>query len=242
MQIVKLAGLVIGVAVLNIVVFSPGFLGVSISGGALSAAFGVTLLLASAVALVSGGYALLVRPRAVIPPKQLSTPEDYEEALSRYRRVKALEDDIRLALEQIDRMRKKKQTLGDVLGQRFEPGELSYRKFASVTAEVENVFYLNIRSILNRLNVFDESEFRSLQNPKNARFSQKLLQEKTNVYNDYLTFVKSSLDANEEILLKLDKLLLEITRLDSFEAGDIENMPGMQELDTLIKQTKFYKQ
>jgi hypothetical protein len=43
-------------------------------------------------------------------------------------------------------------------------------------------------------------------------------------------------------LLKLDKLLLEISRLDSLEPGDIENMACMQEIDSLIKQTKYYKQ
>ncbi|MNI88070.1 hypothetical protein D3C73_1453300 [compost metagenome] len=61
------------------------------------------------------------------------------------------------------------------------------------------------------------------------------------MYSEYLTFIKSSLATNEEIMLKLDKLLLEISRLDSFEPGDIENMPCMQEIDSLIKQTKLYK-
>ncbi|THF83439.1 hypothetical protein [Cohnella fermenti] len=242
MRIIKLFGLALGVAALNIVVFSPGFMGVSLGGGAMEAATGVTLLLASALALVGGSYVWLLKPAAPVPLKELDTPEDYAEALSRYRRVKALEEDVRLAIEQIERMEKKTETLRGVLGQRFAPGELSYRKFASAAGEVEKLFYLNIRSLLNRLHVFDESELRSIQNPKQARFSRELLQERTNVYNDYIGFVKSSLDSNEEILLKLDKLLLEISRLDSFEPGDIEQMACMQEIDSLIKQTKFYKQ
>lgn len=57
-----------------------------------------------------------------------------------------------------------------------------------------------------------------------------------------MSFVKTALHINEEILLKLDKLLLEISRLDSWEIGDIGQMPGMQEIDALIKQTQFYKQ
>jgi hypothetical protein len=130
----------------------------------------------------------------------------------------------------------------NVLNERFDTTELSYKKFASVTLEVEKLFYLNVRSILNRLNVFDESEFESIRSQKLTKFSRELLEEKTNVYNEYLSFVKNSLGTNEEILLKLDKLLLEISRLDSFEPGDIEKMPCMQEIDTLIKQTKFYKQ
>ncbi len=239
---IKLLGIITGIVVLNILVLSPGFAGVEIGESALSTAFGVTLLFASALALSYGSYVLLFKPPVVLPVKQMKTHEDYVDALTHYRRVKVLEDDINLALGQLDRMRKKKDTLFNVLNERFDTAELSYKKFASVTQEVEKLFYLNVRSILNRLNVFDESEFKSIMSQKPSRFSRELHQEKTNVYNEYLSFVRSSLDTNEEILLKLDKLLLEISRLDSFEPGDIENMPCMQEIDSLIKQTKYYKQ
>jgi hypothetical protein len=239
---IKLIGLIFGVVVLNIVVLSPGFIGVEIGGSALTTAIGVTMLSASALGLLYGSYTLMLKVPVVLPVKQIKTHEDYVEALTRYRRVKALEEDITLALEQLGRMKKKKETLLNVLNERFETTELSYKKFASVTQEVEKLFYLNVRSILNRLNVFDESEFEMVRSQKPTKFSPELLQEKTNVYNEYLSFVKNSLGTNEEILLKLDKLLLEISRLDSFEPGDIENMPCMQEIDSLIKQTKLYKQ
>ncbi|MFC5702395.1 hypothetical protein ACFPVX_13920 [Cohnella faecalis] len=238
----KLLGLILVVVISDILVFSPGFIGLEIGGSALATASGVTLLSASALVLLYGSYALLFKQPVVIPVKQIKTHEDYVEALSRYRQVKVLEDDIALALEQMDRMTKKKDTLFGVLSQRFDPTELSFKKFASVAQEVEKLFYLNVRSILNRLHVFDESEYKSVMRKNSASFSRELLQEKTNVYNEYLSFVKSSLGSNEEILLKLDKLLLEISRLDSFEPGDIENMPCMQEIDSLIKQTKYYKQ
>ncbi|UVI33224.1 hypothetical protein [Paenibacillus spongiae] len=238
---IKLLGIIIGVAVVNIAVFSPGFIGVAIGGNALTTAFGVTLLFASALVLLYGSYALLFKAPVVLPVRQIKSHDDFVEALTRYRRIKALADDMTLALEQLDRMSKRKETLFNVLHQRFDTTELSYQKFASVTLEVEKLFHLNVRSILNRLQVFDESEFDHVVNHKSSRFSGKLLQEKINVYNEFLSFMKSSLGTNEEILLKIDKLLLEISRLDSFEPGDIEKMPCMQEIDSLIKQTKYYK-
>jgi len=239
---IKLLGLILGVAALNVVVLSPGLLGVKIGGSALETASGVALLVASALAVLYGSYVVLFKQPVIVPVKQLQTHEDYAEALAYYRRVRVLEEDISLALEQMERIRKKKETLLGVLGQRFDPNELSYKKFSSVVHEVEKLFYLNVRSVLNRLNAFDESEFKRLANRKSAPFSQKLLEEKANVYNDYLAFVKSSVGTNEEILLKLDKLLLEISRLDSLEPGDIDDMPCMQEIDSLIKQTKLYRQ
>ncbi|MNW32508.1 hypothetical protein D3C74_94510 [compost metagenome] len=238
---IKVLGLILTVVILNILVLSPGFFGVEIGGSAFSTAFGVTLLFASALVLIYGCYYFLFKKPEAVPIKEIKTHEDYVEALYHYRRIRMLEDDVTLALSQLDRIRKKRDTLLDVLNQRFDSTELSYKKFASVTLEVEKLFYLNIRSILNRLSVFDETEFESVMNQKNARFSTELLQERRTVYSEYLTFIKSSLATNEEIMLKLDKLLLEISRLDSFEPGDIENMPCMQEIDSLIKQTKLYK-
>ncbi|MFX3634761.1 MAG: hypothetical protein ACE3L7_23250 [Candidatus Pristimantibacillus sp.] len=239
---IKLLGIIIVVAGINIFVLSPGFIGVQIGASAFATAFGVTLLFTSALTLIYGSYSLLFKQPVVLPVKQLKTHDDYVEALTHYRRVNVLEDDITLALEQMNRIGKKKDTLLNVLNQRFDTTELSYKKFASVTLEVEKLFYLNVRSILNRLNVFDESEYERVMKRQSTSFSQELLQEKTLLYNEYLSFIKSSIGTNEEILLKLDKLLLEISRLDSFELGDIDNMPCMQEIDLLIKQTKYYKQ
>jgi hypothetical protein len=46
---------------------------------------------------------------------------------------------------------------------------------------------------------------------------------------------------NEEILLKIDKMLLEISRYKSLEDGDVGNMPAIKEMDELIKNANLYK-
>ncbi len=238
----KLLGLIAGVVLLNIVILSPGLLGVEIES-VLETASGVTLLFISLLVLLYGSYVLLIKPPIVTPVKNIITHEDYIDALHHYRNVKVLEKDIHLALDQLDRIDKKKGTLLDVLSQRFDQTELSYKKFISVIAEVEKLFYLNIRGLLNKLSVFDASEFSSFTSQQRAaQFSNKLVQEKTDLYNAYLAYVTGYLGANEEILLKLDKLLLEISLLGSTDYKDVEDMPCMKEIDALIQQTKFYKQ
>ncbi|WP_410511459.1 hypothetical protein PaeBR_15390 [Paenibacillus sp. BR2-3] len=241
---VKLLGLIAGVVFLDILVLSPGLLGVEIGGeSVLETASGVTLLVISILVVLYGSYVLLFKPPVVTPVKDMKTDEDYIEALTHYRNVKVLKKDISLALDQLARIDKKKDTLLDILSQRFDQTELSYKKFIAVIDEVQNLFYLNIRGILNKLSVFDASEFSifaSQQRP--VQFSNKLVQEKTDLYNEYLAYVTGYLGANEEILLKLDKLVLEISLLGSTDYRDVEDMPCMQEIDALIKQTKFYKQ
>ncbi|MDT3427658.1 hypothetical protein J2Z22_003221 [Paenibacillus forsythiae] len=243
-RIMKLLGLIAGVAALNILILSPGLLGVEIGGeSVLETASGITLLVMSLLVLLYGSYILLFKSPAAAPVKDIRTHEDYMAALNRYRNTKGLKKDISLALDQLERLEKKNSSLSDILGQRFNQTELSYRKFQSVIEEVRQLFYLNIRGILNKLGVFDPSEFSSFTSErKPTQLSSRLVQEKTALHNEYLAYVSGYLEANEEILLKLDKLLLEISLLDSTDYKDIENMPCMQEMDALIKQTKFYKQ
>lgn len=221
-RFLKLLTLVFGVVFLNIFLWSPGLLGVEIGGGSvLETASSVTLLFMSFIVLLYGSYVLLLKPPVSRPVKDIKAHEDYVAALHHYRKAKGLKKDISLAQDQLNRIEKKKISLLDVLSQRFDPTELSYRKFHSVIYEVEKLFYLNIRGILNKLSVFDE---------------------KSQLYKEYLAYVSGYLGANEEILLKLDKLLLEITRLGSTDYKDVEDMPCMKEIDLLIKQTRFYKQ
>lgn len=241
---VKLTGLITVVVLLNVAVLSPGLLGVEIGGAsALETASGVTLLFVSLLIVLYGSYTLLFKPSLIKRARPLETIEDYEAGLNRYRHVKVLENDISLALEQLKRIKKKKTTLLHVLGQRFDPTELSFKKFNLVIAEVEKLFYLNIRGILNKLGVFDASEFSLFtgrQKPK--QFSETLVQKKNALYEEYFSYVTGYLGANEEILLKLDQLLLEISLLDSTDYKAVEDMPCMKELSILIGQTKLYQQ
>lgn len=164
------------------------------------------------------------------------------EAMSRYRSIAVLKQDVELALNQLDRMKNRKLKLLEVLEQRFDASELSYKKFNSVIHEVENLFYMNIKSILNKLGVFSVSDFAAIADlRKNKKLSARIIEEKIELYNEYLNFVNESLNTNEEILLKLDKLLLEIARLGSLDLESIENMACMKEIDALISQTKLYK-
>ncbi|MCL1791490.1 MAG: hypothetical protein FWG40_09130 [Peptococcaceae bacterium] len=68
-----------------------------------------------------------------------------------------------------------------------------------------------------------------------------MTQEKMQIYNEYISFVNEATEDNEQILLKMDKMLLEISRYNSLEGGDVENMPAIKEMDELIHNAKLYK-
>jgi len=242
-MLIKLLGLNLGIAAANIAVFSPGLLDVDLFGaGALEAAFGSAFLVFSGSGLVYGNYKLLSEPEKAIPIGAKSTKEDYIEALNEHRGLKTFERNIDLLLDQIERLQKKNKTIRDILLQIFNASEISYQKFDAVIAEVENIFFKNIRSIINKLNAFDEEDYNFIKKQRNAgAFSEEIMEEKFKVYNEYIRFVKEATEDNEQILLKLDKLLLEISGLNCIESGELEQMAGMIEIDNLIKQAKYYK-
>lgn len=168
--------------------------------------------------------------------------EDYIQALNIHRRLKIFEKAVDLLLDQIERLQKKNKTIRDILLHIFSASEMSYKKFDTVIAEVEEIFFMNIHSILNKLDAFDEEDYNSVRKKYDeGALPQQFMEEKSKILNEYINFVKAATEDNEQILLKLDKLLLEISGLNSVESGQLEQMAGMIEIDNLIKQAKYYK-
>lgn len=245
-RMLKLLGLAAAVAAANIAVLSPGLMGLNISGGSpLERASGITLVVLSALILLYGSYALLLRrtpPVPALPARPVNSREDYIAALQAYRSYPELREQVALAADQAERMERKKATLFSVLGSRFAQEELSYRKFSSVILEVERLFDQNVKGMYSNVSLLGASGLAGSKGlSKAGRFSGKLQQEKHALYQEYLSSVDGFVQANEEILLKLDRLLLEMSRLETADYRELESMPGMQEIDALIHQTKYYK-
>lgn len=108
-KIIKLFVLTSGVALFDIVMLSPGLLGIGIGHSALQTALTVSILLGSTLVLLFGIYSVVMKPTVRLPAKQMKSPEDLEGALKQCKGVKSLAQEIALALHQLERMRKNKR-------------------------------------------------------------------------------------------------------------------------------------
>lgn len=246
-KLIKLSGLSLGTAAADIIAFSPKLIGLELLGvSALETSLSISFIFFSVAVLIIGIYKILTGPDP-LPEKvpqlnKIWTVEDYIEALNIHMGLKTFEKTVDLLLDQIERLQKKNKTIRDILLQIFSASEMSYQKFDAVIAEVEKLFFMNIRSILSKMDAFDEKDYNFIRKKyEEGAFSRELMEEKLKVFNEYINFVKSATEDNEQILLKLDKLLLEISGLNSLESGQLEKMAVMIEIDNLIKQTKYYK-
>ena len=225
----------------NIGVFSKAFLGLSLSTGtALSMTSAWFTIIASLFSFTYFNRKLLVSYNAYsLADKNVASLDDcvgvFEEAIDH---GDVFDENILKNLEQLKRFKRKRDTIRKIILQRFSPEELTYQKFESVLDGVENIMYLNMRSILNKIAAFDVEEYEELQ--RKGFPKDKVSGEKMKIYNEFLSFVENATETNEDILLKLDKMLLEVSKYNSLEDGDVKKLPAIVEIDELIKNAKLY--
>ena len=229
------------IVIVNTVLFSNALLGLSLlSGSALSISVAWTVILGSVFAFFKGNSAILNKPETRLLLQNINSLDScisvFEEAIHN---GDVFDENILKNIEQIKRFRRKQATIKDILLQKFSESEMSFQKFSGVLQEVENVIYMNMRSILNKISAFDMDEYESMR--KKMSHDYKFSQEKMDIYNEYIEFVNNATDNNESILLKLDKMLLELSRYNSMESGDVQKLPAMIEMDELIKNANLYK-
>ena len=142
-------------------------------------------------------------------------------------------------IEQINRFKRKKDTIRKTLLNKFTEDEMSFQRFQTVINEVENIVYCNTKSIINKISAFDIVEYEHLLRKNFPR--DEVSDEKMAIYKEYFYFVDNAIRLNEEILLKMDKMLLEISRYNTLEGRDVQKLPALIEMDELIQNAKLYK-
>ena len=236
----------------NVVLFSGAFLHISLSGGnALLTAFGVMVIAMSIIVFFYGNYKILfikpLVPDRLIRDRTITTLDEGVAAAMQYmesQEAKTFDETLKTVIAQVARIKKKKATIHDVLLDRFSEGEMSYEKFRSAVDGIEKIMLSNIRSLLGRISAFDEDEYEKLIRDHRLRgggATDPIMQSRMEIYNEYITYAAKSVENNEQMLIRLDQLVLEISKLDSLNEGDIADMDAMKEIEALIRDTKWYK-
>ena len=231
----------LAIIIINIILFSNVFLGFSLfKGTVLSIGISWVTVLLSIGAFVKGNMSILKNDEMLLLAKDVKTLDDcvsvFEEAIYN---GDVFDENIKKNIDQIKRFTRKYNTINDILLQKFSSDEMTFQKFSDVLKEVEKVIYMNMRSIINKISAFDMEEYENIL--KNKIDRKTIPQEKLDIYDKYIQFVNESTNINEEILLKLDKMILEISQYNTIDGGDIKKMPAIIEMDELIKNAKHYK-
>ena len=245
-RLIKMVAFNVALSLANVMLFSRAFLGIDFSAqNALETALGAMAIVMSVSLFGYVNYRLLLPPPKPALPlltdDRLSTLDGCADALALYvkNNVDTFAADLKTAIRQIERMKKKKQTIHDILLERFSDTEMSYAKFEGAVAGVENIMLLNTKSLLHRVMAFDEEEYEDALG--SGAGGGRLAEKRRAILREYTSFVSRSVEDNEEILLRLDELILEVSKLGDLHDGAVDNLPAMREIDALIGDTKWYK-
>lgn len=229
------------IVLINIAVFSHALLGFSLlKGSALTISIAWMSVIGSVFAFVKGNTQIFKKEETHLLTQNIHSLNDciyvFQEAINN---GDVFDENIIKNIEQIKRFTRKHITIKDLLLQKFSKDEMTFQKFSNVLQDVENVIYMNMRSIINKISAFDVDEYERLTRGEFP--NDELTREKKDIYNEYINYVDNATKTNEEILLKLDKMLLEISRYNSIDGIDIKNLPAIMEMDELIRNANLYK-
>lgn len=234
-KIIKLICLNVGIIIATIVSFSPGLAGLTFSlynAGKTAIATGVSIFLIGMFGY--GNYFLICGKSTlkIFKQQDFKNIDDYVETLEHLEK-KCFENQIKLTIAQVSRLNKKIDTLKTLLGQFFTPGEMSYKSFMGVVSSVTRLFFDNVQNIINRIMIFDYDDYKAYTN-------KDPLNRVPAVYQEHITFVTDTIAKNNEIIDKMDGLLLEVAKLTDVNT-DVASLPAMKELEHLIENTQYYK-
>ena len=180
------------------------------------------------------------------PEKQEEPPEirrknKYLEVLNESAENPVFRSEIEVTKEHIEQIQTRLQKLNDILTSHFKPHEMTYKRFKNIIEDAATRFYANVKTMVKRINIFDTKDYFRVSDG-NGNMSLSARQERLKIYTEHIKYVKKIVEANENIISKLDMLLLELTKLDDFSEEALNNNAAINELNDLIDQTKFYKQ
>ncbi len=253
-QLIKLLCLNLGLALVNIILFSRGFVGLTFGDDALLTALAVTVIVMSVIFFGYGNYKLLFSEPEVklLKGGELTETKDYIQALDERHGKKVFDPMIDTAIDQVYRLLDKDKALDSILLQYFTPQEMTYIRFQGVIDSVQSLFYSNIKKMINRIIIFDNKDYvrtvekmsklRNLPTLNDPYSPSSQAGKQLQIYDEHIKYVRNLVNDNESILVKMDSLLLEISKLDDMSSQGLDNMDAIREINELIEQTKFYKQ
>lgn len=224
-----------------IILYSPGFIGLSILKGnvALRIFSGVLIVLLVALFIFCNKSFLEMKQKKFVTKNQngIQKAESY---MKEYCASKYLGSIAQSAIIQNAKINKERINFERLVENRFSKDSLSYDKFMAVMETAEKTLKNGYMRIINKMIVFDEEEYELLVTGKYKydEIPDEIQEEKYALYERNLAEMREILRKNEEALLQLNKLTLE---LSDFDISDEKMEYTVADIKELLQQLDYYK-
>lgn len=229
-------------AILMISLYSPGLIGLSVfsNNAVISATAAAIAVVAILFFILFNKNILLNKEFDLIEGKEERSIEKAIEIIENYKKSEVLGRIAKSSLSQMQRLKTAENNYEKLISRRFQPGSLSYEKFINVIGSSAAALDSGYIKMANKMVIFDEEEYQKLQGDEYLYddIPDDIQREKFELYNKNLNRIKEILEKNEIILLGIDKLMTEISDLES---TDTEMSETASEIDRLLNQLEYYK-
>ena len=245
---VKLVVTYVAVAVVIVILYSPGLLalrptdpGILRPGLAIICAVLLLALLIwrTWVTLKADKYEYLVAG-------QSDSSAKITNILSRYTSNSITGQAAKNGISELESAQRKRHNLENVIDSKFSKGSLSYEKFIGAVDAAVSTIEKNTALLANRMQAFDDVEYRQLAMQINSgrykldNIPDHIQEEKARIYAQQMNEMNSIINANESLLLELDKFSAELSQLDANEANE-NNESILDELKQLTQEAQYYR-
>ena len=166
------------------------------------------------------------------------TPEGIRQMLSDYRIDCILGSVAADALKQKDRLETQQQSYRRLVERRFGKGTLSAEKYLAVEKSSNDALQNSYLRIANRMEAFDTREYLRFTSGEYKKDSipDQVQEQRFEIYQENLHYMKDCLADNEHILAGMDRLMLKLADSDSTDETGIT-----EEINALEEQLAYYK-
>lgn len=229
-------------AIIMVFLYSPGLIGLSFfSDNALMvAAAAAVAVVAILFFILFNKNVLLDKEFDLIEEKEERSLEKAMEVMENYKKSEVLGKAARSSFSQMQRLKTAENNYEKLISRRFQPSSLSYEKFMNVIRSSVAALSSGYIKIANKMVIFEEDEYQKLLGDEYLYddIPDDIQRERFKLYNKNLNSIKEILEKNEIILLGIDKLMTEISDLES---TDNEMNETASEIDSLLNQLEYYK-
>lgn len=234
-KIIKIIIFNICLVLIDIILFSEGLIGLKINDiNVLKKSLAITLIFMNVICFIYINYKLL-NSKAIKHDYNLNKIDnntDYVNIISKLMNKKYYNNLLKLTLEQLNRINKKQKSLDYMLFQKFGEEE-NGENFKKAIKDISESFFKNIKKIINIVSIFDQEEYNYLL--ERYKTLENIPIERKQLYEENDKYLKEIIKTNEEILLILDKLLIEMSKIGDIQESDEINIENMKDIINSMK-------
>ena len=208
----------------------------------LRAGMSIFVGIAAAVAFVYGNYSLLSdnKPKVLYGAGELKDINQAREVLRSFHGGNYFGRIADTASDQMLRLERTMNRADKAIGLKFDKDTMAYDRYVSTIQAAREAALENCIAMANRMQLFDEAEYGSIQYYKNDRIPDEIQEKQAAIYQQNMDQIQSAVAANEKLILALDTMSLELAGSKEGTDEDVQEANLLEEIKKLTDQVRLY--